>query len=43
MGHALALCDRAVLLDHGAIAWQGPTDEAAEASAPPCLTPPAIN
>ena len=31
MGHALALCDRAVLLDHGAIAWQGPTAEAAEA------------
>ena len=31
MGHALALCDRAVLLDHGAISWEGPTDEAAEA------------
>lgn len=30
VGHALALCDRAVLLDHGAIAWQGPTAEAAE-------------
>ena len=31
MGHALALCDRAVWLDHGAISWQGPTAEAAEA------------
>ena len=31
MGHALALCDRAILLDHGAIAWQGPTAEATEA------------
>ena len=31
MGHALALCDRAILLDHGTITWQGPTDKAAEA------------
>ena len=31
MGHALALCDRAILLDHGAITWQGPTDKAADA------------
>ena len=31
VGHALALCDRAILLDHGAIAWQGPADEAADA------------
>ncbi|MCY3961620.1 MAG: ABC transporter ATP-binding protein [bacterium] len=29
MGHALALCDRAILLDHGTIAWQGPSAEAA--------------
>ena len=27
---ALALCDRAVLLEHGRVAWQGPPDEAAE-------------
>ncbi len=31
MGHALALCDRAVWLDHGAVSWHGPTEEAAEA------------
>ncbi len=31
IGHALALCDRAILLDHGAITWQGPSDEAARA------------
>ena len=29
MGHALALCDRAILLDHGTITWQGPSAEAA--------------
>ena len=31
MGHALALCDRAILLDHGAVSWQGPAAQAAEA------------
>lgn len=30
IGHALALCDTAVLLEHGKIAWQGPADEARE-------------
>ena len=30
MSHALALCDRAILLDHGSITWQGPAAEAAE-------------
>lgn len=30
MSHALALCDRAILLDHGSITWQGPSAEAAE-------------
>ena len=30
MGHALALCDRAILLGHGAIIWQGPSAEAAD-------------
>ena len=31
IGHALALCDRAILLDHGAITWQGPSSEAPRA------------
>jgi branched-chain amino acid transport system ATP-binding protein len=30
IGHALALCDHAILLEHGSIAWQGPADEARE-------------
>lgn len=30
VSHALALCDRVVLLDHGAVAWTGPAAEAAE-------------
>jgi branched-chain amino acid transport system ATP-binding protein len=30
VGHALALCDRVVLLDHGAIAWEGPSADAAD-------------
>jgi len=30
VGHALELCDRVVLLDHGATGWEGPTDEAAD-------------
>jgi branched-chain amino acid transport system ATP-binding protein len=30
VGHALALCDRVVLLDHGAIAWEGPSGEAVD-------------
>ncbi len=29
VGHALTLCDRAILLDHGAITWRGPSSEAA--------------
>ena len=28
VGHALRLCDRVVLLEHGAVAWAGPVDEA---------------
>jgi branched-chain amino acid transport system ATP-binding protein len=28
--HALSLCDRAVLLDHGAVAWEGSSAEAGE-------------
>lgn len=28
VSHALALCDRVVLLDHGSVAWAGPTAEA---------------
>lgn len=30
IGHALALCDRAVVLDHGQVSWEGPADAAAE-------------
>ena len=29
VGHALSLCDRVVLLDHGAITWEGPAADAA--------------
>src|SRR5690606_16784926 len=28
VGHALRLCDRVAMLDHGAITWSGPADEA---------------
>lgn len=28
VSHALALCDRVVILDHGAVAWSGPSAEA---------------
>lgn len=28
VSHALALCDRVVLLDHGTVAWSGPASEA---------------
>ena len=28
VGHALELCDRAILLEHGSVAWEGPADEA---------------
>lgn len=28
VGHALALCDRVVVLDHGTVAWEGPASEA---------------
>ena len=31
--HALALCDRAVVLRQGAVAWAGPSAEAAERAA----------
>lgn len=30
VGHALALCDRVVLLDHGAVAWEGSPADATE-------------
>ena len=30
VGHALALCDRVVLLDHGAVAWEGIPADAAD-------------
>jgi branched-chain amino acid transport system ATP-binding protein len=30
VGHALDLCDRVVLLDHGTVAWEGPAAEAAD-------------
>lgn len=30
ISHALALCDRVVLLDHGAVSWQGPTADATD-------------
>ena len=28
IGHALDLCDRVVLLDHGSVTWEGPATEA---------------
>ncbi len=31
VGHALALCDRAAVLEHGMITWQGPSKEAGAA------------
>ena len=31
IGHALELCDRVILLDHGAVSWEGPTADAADA------------
>jgi branched-chain amino acid transport system ATP-binding protein len=30
VGHALDLCDRVVLLHHGAVTWEGPSDQAAD-------------
>jgi branched-chain amino acid transport system ATP-binding protein len=30
VGHALALCDRVVLLDHGAVSWEGSPEDATE-------------
>ncbi len=30
VGHALALCDRVVLLDHGAVSWEGPAADATD-------------
>ena len=30
VSHAMALCDRVVVLDHGSVSWSGPTAEAAD-------------
>jgi branched-chain amino acid transport system ATP-binding protein len=30
VGHALELCDRVLLMNHGAVAWEGPSTEAAD-------------
>ncbi len=30
VGHALSLCDRVLLLDHGAVSWEGPASDAAD-------------
>jgi branched-chain amino acid transport system ATP-binding protein len=30
VGHALALCDRVIVLEHGTVAWAGPTADAAQ-------------
>jgi branched-chain amino acid transport system ATP-binding protein len=30
VGHALNLCDRVMLLDHGAVSWEGPAADAAD-------------
>lgn len=30
VSHALALCDRVVILDHGSVSWQGPVAEAGD-------------
>lgn len=30
VSHALALCDRVVVLDHGSVSWSGPTAQAAD-------------
>lgn len=30
VGHALSLCDRVVLLDHGAVSWEGPAADATD-------------
>ncbi len=30
VGHALALCDRVVLLDHGSVIWEGPAADAGD-------------
>ena len=30
VSHALELCDRVVLLDHGTVAWSGPAKSAAQ-------------
>jgi branched-chain amino acid transport system ATP-binding protein len=30
IGHALALCDRVVLLEHGSVAWEGPAADAGD-------------
>ena len=30
VSHALRLCDRVVLLDHGSVSWTGPASEAGQ-------------
>jgi branched-chain amino acid transport system ATP-binding protein len=30
VGHALSLCERVAVLDHGSVSWTGPSAEAAE-------------
>ena len=30
VSHALALCDRVVVMEHGHVSWAGPTDEGAD-------------
>ena len=30
IGHALKLCDRAIILEHGRVVWAGPSDQATE-------------
>jgi branched-chain amino acid transport system ATP-binding protein len=30
VGHALSLCDRVLLLDHGSVTWEGPAADATD-------------
>ena len=39
VGHALALCDRAVVLDRGAVSWAGPAAEASDRMLTAAFTP----
>lgn len=41
VGRALALCSRAVLLDHGTVAWDGPSADAGSRVVTQVFTPPA--